>query len=138
MCQVLEICKSANEAGLRIIPLIPTLGSLSLSLPSRHTPNKQTPLSACVGCALRCVFHWCAARLEFLLKHRPDLDPYAVLQMATISGADALLGAGSEFGTITAGSGGIDSLVAVRTAGQALDQVWRDFAGGELLCTGSL
>jgi cytosine/adenosine deaminase-related metal-dependent hydrolase len=73
--------------------------------------------------------------VQFLLLHRPDLDPQAILRMATLSGADALLGSGSKFGTIAPGSGGIDSLVAVATQGKSLNQVWGDFADGELLCT---
>lgn len=74
---------------------------------------------------------------QFLLEHRTDLDPCDVLQMATQCGADALLGAGSGFGIITPGSGGIESLVAVATNACKLDQVWRDFAEQELLCSES-
>ena len=74
--------------------------------------------------------------VQFLLNHRTDLDPYAILKMATVAGADALLGAGSEIGTITAGSTRIDDLVSLETDGKTLDQVWHDFAKRELLCTG--
>lgn len=66
--------------------------------------------------------------VQFLLRHRPDLNPESVLQMATVSGAEALLGPNSPFGAIHEAMGGIESLVSVPTGAQNLDQVWRDFA----------
>jgi cytosine/adenosine deaminase-related metal-dependent hydrolase len=71
--------------------------------------------------------------VQFLLHQRPDLDPYTVLQMATQWGADALLGADSGFGTMGHSAGGIESLVAVATEADQVNQVWRDFAVQELL-----
>ncbi|MCO8122857.1 amidohydrolase family protein [Stieleria sp. TO1_6] len=75
--------------------------------------------------------------LQFLLNHRTDLAPQQVLSMATQAGADALLGPGSGFGTLAAGSGvvsvgGSIPLVAVPTQATTLDQVWRDFADRDL------
>ena len=70
--------------------------------------------------------------VQFLLHHRPDLDPYSVLQMATQWGADSLLGAESGFGIIGRSAGGIESLVAVGTNSDRMDQVWRDFSEQEL------
>lgn len=75
--------------------------------------------------------------VQFLLNRRSDLDPYSVLNMATKSAADALLGEGSGIGIISGGVGGIADLVAVKTNANRLDQVWRDFAEGELLCSGT-
>lgn len=84
--------------------------------------------------------------LQFLLNHRADLDPDTVLRMATTAGAEALLGAGSEFGKIVPGTrwigtgginaGGIESLVTCGTTATSVDQLWRDFAEQDLLCSG--
>lgn len=76
--------------------------------------------------------------VQFLLQHRSDLSPNEVLQMATQSGAKALLGPRSGFGIITPWPGGIDTLVAVPTQATELEKVWRDFAERELLCTETL
>lgn len=73
--------------------------------------------------------------VQFLLNRRSDLDPHSVLDMATRSGADALLGAGSKFGRIEPGTTCRDSLVSIETTAENLNQVWRDFAESELLCT---
>nr|WP_236649143.1 amidohydrolase family protein [Rhodopirellula sp. SM50] len=74
--------------------------------------------------------------VRFLLDHRPDLDPHAVLEMATLAGSDALLGAGSQFGRIQPGRIPHQSPVMLPTTAKRLNQVWRDFAAGELSCTG--
>ncbi|QDV42087.1 Aminodeoxyfutalosine deaminase [Stieleria neptunia] len=73
--------------------------------------------------------------VQFLLDHRPDLDPQAVLEMATLAGSDALLGAGSQFGRIQPGRIRHQPLVLVPTTAKRLNQVWRDFAAGDLSCT---
>lgn len=75
------------------------------------------------------------AEIQFLLNRRTDLDPAEVLRMGTLSGAEALLGARSEFGKIGFGSLGAGSLVAVQTSATTLEQVWRDFAERDLLCS---
>ncbi|QEG01222.1 Aminodeoxyfutalosine deaminase [Stieleria maiorica] len=72
--------------------------------------------------------------VQFLLNQRPDLDPHAVLEMATLAGADALLGAGSRSGRIEAGKTRIPSLVSIPTTAKRLDQVWRDVVAADLSC----
>nr|WP_286177655.1 amidohydrolase family protein [Rhodopirellula sp. JC639] len=74
--------------------------------------------------------------VQFLLHQRPDLDPHDVLEMATMSGADALLGAGSRSGRIEAGKTRVGSLVSIPTTAQRLDAVWRDFVSADLSCIG--
>ena len=76
--------------------------------------------------------------VQWLLRHRTDLDPLRVLEMGTRAGADALLGVGGRgHGRIRTGCD-VNSVVAVKTTADRLDQVWRDFAVGDLLCIRSL
>ena len=75
---------------------------------------------------------------QFLLRRRPDLEPYRVLEMASKSGGEALLGAETKYGTIQIGASELDDLVAVRTHATTIDQVWRDCADQDLLCSDAL
>lgn len=62
--------------------------------------------------------------VRFLLDHRQDLDPAAVLRMATADGADAL--GRPDLGRIESGS--TPGLVAVPTSAGNLDQIYRDLS----------
>ena len=79
--------------------------------------------------------------VQFLFKHRQDLSPLAVLEMATLNGALALGGgqqAVSEVGLgghLSGGAGQImerrsrvAELAMVPTSAVNLDQLWSDFA----------
>jgi cytosine/adenosine deaminase-related metal-dependent hydrolase len=62
--------------------------------------------------------------VQFLMNHRPDLDPALVIRMATKNGAEAL-------GRVALGSlepGCIAALGSVRTEASNLEQLFRDFA----------
>jgi cytosine/adenosine deaminase-related metal-dependent hydrolase len=62
--------------------------------------------------------------VQFLLKHRPDLDPLQVLAMATIHGADAL--GRKDLGRIAIGC--CPNLITVRSASSSVDGLYRDLA----------
>jgi len=72
--------------------------------------------------------------VQFLLRHRPDLEPYAVLRMATESGGVALSGPATDDGTIRPGVTTLDDLVAIPSRARTIDQVWRDCAEHDLEC----
>ena len=65
--------------------------------------------------------------VQFLLNHRPDLDPSAVLAMATQNGADAV--GREDLGRIVPGSN--PGFITVATEASKVDQLYRDFATGE-------
>lgn len=67
--------------------------------------------------------------VQFLLRHRTDLSPDNILEMATVRGADAL--GRSEFGRIADGSRA--SLAIVPTTASDAGKLARDFAENELL-----
>ncbi len=62
--------------------------------------------------------------VQYLLRHRTDLDPDAVLAMATISGADAL--GKPEWGQIACGA--TAAFGVVQTAAKSTDQLYTDLA----------
>ena len=64
--------------------------------------------------------------VQFLLNHRTDLDPTAVLAMATRNGANAV--GRNDLGRITVGSQ--PGLITVATEASTADQLYRDFATG--------
>jgi cytosine/adenosine deaminase-related metal-dependent hydrolase len=64
--------------------------------------------------------------VQFLLNHRPDIDPSEVLRMATINGAEAL--GRSDIGRIELG--GLPGLGFVATDAVELDDVYRDLSQG--------
>jgi len=68
------------------------------------------------------------SEVQHLLIHRPDLDPAAVLSMATISGADAL--GRTDLGRIEVGAR--PGLGYVKTAGKTINDVYDDLTRGEL------
>ncbi|KAA5547333.1 amidohydrolase family protein [Roseiconus nitratireducens] len=77
--------------------------------------------------------------VQFLLRKRPDLDPHRVLEMATVSGADALLGpGGNRFGRISPGMGVRGTLTSVPTDASTVEQLWRDLAEREIGCMESV
>ncbi len=67
--------------------------------------------------------------IQFLLKHRPDLDPQTVLGMGTLEGADAL--GRTNQGRIQ--PGGYPHLNRVSTHAKTVEGVFRDFAEQSLL-----
>lgn len=76
--------------------------------------------------------------MQFLMNHRQDLSPEAILRMGTAAGADALLGkqAGSSnpSGRIVAHTGGAETLISVKTTGKTLEEVYRDFSEQHCQC----
>jgi cytosine/adenosine deaminase-related metal-dependent hydrolase len=72
--------------------------------------------------------------VQFLLRHRCDLDPHRVLQMASKFGGVALLGESTDHGVIRSGATRLDDLVAIPSGGRTLDQLWRDCADQDLRC----
>lgn len=65
--------------------------------------------------------------VQYVLRHRPDLNPEIVIRMATLNGADAL-GHG-DLGRIEAGSRG--PLGCVHTEAADLEQLYADLAEGD-------
>ncbi|TWU56488.1 Aminodeoxyfutalosine deaminase [Rubripirellula tenax] len=62
--------------------------------------------------------------VQFLLNHRPDLDPQAVLAMATINGADALMR--RQYGRIATGC--VARFGTVATEAKSIEDLSADFA----------
>lgn len=76
--------------------------------------------------------------VQHLLRHRPDLAPHRVLEMATRFGGEALLGDSTKYGTIQVNRSTPDDVVAVASDASTTDRVWCDFAEQELLCSKDL